>query len=348
MAGALSGPGFERHLWPEFQLEFQGKYHMLRDEIITVFGGSGFVGRHVVRALARDGYRVRVATRRPHLSQDLRVMGVVGQVQLVQANVRVRASVERAVEGASGVVNLVGVLNESGRQSFSRLHALGAKVVAESAAAAGVANLVHMSALGADANSASRYARTKAEGEGFVRAAMENAKILRPSIIFGTDDGFFNRFASMARFSPALPLFGGGKTRFQPVFVGDVAEAVLAALDPVKAPDDIYELGGAGTYTFEALMRFILKTIDRPRFLIPLPFAIGSVIGLIAEIAGAIPFVPTFLTRDQMVQLKCDNVVPDGASGLEDLGITAETIEAIVPAYLECYRRYGQFHERSA
>jgi len=321
---------------------------MLRDEIITVFGGSGFVGRHVVRALTREGYRVRVATRRPHLSQDLRVTGVVGQVQLVQANVRNRPSVERAVAGASGVVNLVGVLNESGRQSFSRLHALGAKIIAEATAKAGITSLVHMSSLGADVNSASRYARTKAEGEAHVLAAMADAKILRPSVIFGTDDGFFNRFAAMARFSPALPLFGGGKSLFQPVFAGDVAAAVVAALDPAKAPDTIYELGGPGTYSFADLMRFVLKTIDRPRFLIPLPFAIGEVIGLIGEIAGSLPFVPTVLTRDQLTQLKSDNVVSEGASGLDDLGITPETIEAVVPAYLECYRRYGQFHERSA
>lgn len=321
---------------------------MLRDEIITVFGGSGFVGRHIVRALAKAGYRVRVAARRPHLAQDLRVMGVVGQVQLVQANVRVASSVERAVEGASGVVNLVGVLNESGRQTFTRLHALGAKTVAEAAAAAGIDRVVHVSAIGADADSPSRYARTKAEGESAVMAALPKATILRPSIVFGAGDSFFNRFASMARFVPALPLFGGGKTRFQPVFAGDVARAVLASLESDEARGRTYELGGPGVYSFAELMRFILDEIDRPRALLPLPWAIGSVIALGAEIAAILPFVEPLITRDQLTQLKRDNVVSEGAGTLADLGIAGETIDAIVPAYLERYRRYGQFHERSA
>jgi uncharacterized protein YbjT (DUF2867 family) len=321
---------------------------MLRDEIITVFGGSGFVGRYVVRALAKAGYRVRVATRRPHLAQDLRVMGVVGQVQLVQANLRVASSVERAVAGASGVVNLVGILEENGRQTFTRLHALGAKTVAEAAASVGIDRLIHVSAIGADAESASRYARTKAEGEAHVRAALPGATILRPSIIFGTDDGFFNRFANMTRYSPALPLFGGGKTGFQPVFAGDVAQAVLAAMETDEAVGETYELGGAGVYTFKELMRFILDEIDRPRFLIPLPFAIGSAIATMTELVAMLPLVPALLTRDQMIQLQSDNVVSDGARTLADLGIVPETIEAIVPEYLGRFRRYGQFHERSA
>ncbi|MDG1416808.1 MAG: complex I NDUFA9 subunit family protein [Maricaulis sp.] len=321
---------------------------MLRDEIITVFGGSGFVGRHVVRALAKAGYRVRVATRRPHLAQDLRVMGVVGQVQLVQANIRVKNSVERAIAGAAGVVNLVGVLNEGGRQTFTRLHALGAKTVAKAAADSGIERLVHFSAIGADAESPSRYARSKAEGEESARNALNSTTILRPSIIFGTDDGFFNRFASMARYMPVLPLFGGGKNRLQPVFAGDVAKAVLACFESPETAGETFELGGAGTYTFEQLMRFILETIDRPRFLAPLPYALGHVIGLFGEISAALPFVEPILTRDQLTQLKLDNVVSPSAKGLSDLGITPETVEAIVPTYLHCYRRYGQFHETSA
>ncbi|MAC38895.1 MAG: complex I NDUFA9 subunit family protein [Oceanicaulis sp.] len=319
---------------------------MLRDEIITVFGGSGFVGRHVVRALAREGYRVRVASRRPHIAQDLRVMGVVGQVQLVQANLRVPASVERALEGASGVVNLVGVLNENGRQTFTRLHAQGAKTVAEAAAAAGIERLVHISAIGADAESASRYARTKAEGEAAVRKALPGATVLRPSIVFGTDDGFFNRFGAMARFVPALPLFGGGKTRFQPVFAGDVAAAVVKALQSDTARGETFELGGPGIYTFEQLMRFILDEIDRPRLLLPLPWAAGQVIAMLSEMAAILPFVQPVITRDQLTQLKRDNVVADGAKTLADLGIEPETVDAIVPSYLVRYRRYGQFHER--
>lgn len=319
---------------------------MLRDDIITVFGGSGFIGRHIVRALAKAGYRVRVASRRPHLAQDLRVMGVVGQVQLVQANLRVAASVERALEGASGVVNLVGILNESGRQTFSRLHALGAKTVAEAAASAGISRVIQMSAIGADAESASQYARSKAEGEAAVKAAVPTATILRPSIVFGTDDAFFNRFADMARFAPALPLFGGGKTKFQPVFAGDVAEAVVAALETPEAQGETYELGGPGVYSFAELMRFILDEIDRPRFLLPLPWQIGSVIAMVSELAAILPFVQPMLTRDQLIQLKSDNVVAEGAKTLADLGVQAETVDSIVPSYLGRYRRYGQFHER--
>lgn len=321
---------------------------MLRDEIITVFGGSGFVGRHVVRALAKAGYRVRVATRRPHLAQDLRVMGVVGQVQLVQANLRVAASVERALDGASGVVNLVGVLNESGRQTFSRLHAVGTATIAQAAAGMGIDRMVQISAIGASADSASRYARTKAEGEAAVLAALPQATILRPSIVFGTEDGFFNRFGALARFVPALPLFGGGKTRFQPVFAGDVGKAVLAAFERSDARGQTYELGGPGVYTFEELMRFILDEIDRPRFLLPLPWAIGKVIATVSELVGALPLMPVLITRDQLIQLQSDNVVSDDAKGLADLGIAGETVEAIVPSYLERYRRYGQFHEREA
>lgn len=319
---------------------------MLRDDIITVFGGSGFIGRHIVRALAKAGYRVRVASRRPHLAQDLRVMGVVGQVQLVQANLRVAASVERALEGASGVVNLVGILNESGRQTFSRLHALGAKTVAEAAASDGISRVIQMSAIGADAESASQYARSKAEGEAAVKAAVPTATILRPSIVFGTDDAFFNRFADMARFAPALPLFGGGKTKFQPVFAGDVAEAVVAALETPEAQGETYELGGPGVYSFAELMRFILDEIDRPRFLLPLPWQIGSVIAMVSELAAILPFVQPMLTRDQLIQLKSDNVVAEGAKTLADLGVQAETVDSIVPSYLGRYRRYGQFHER--
>ncbi|WP_417494137.1 complex I NDUFA9 subunit family protein [Maricaulis sp.] len=319
---------------------------MLRDEIITVFGGSGFVGRHVVRALSKAGYRVRVATRRPHLAQDLRVTGVVGQVQLVQANVRVPSSVERAVEGASGVVNLVGVLSESGRQTFSRLHAQGAKTISEAAASAGITAMVHISAIGADVASASRYARSKAEGEAFVKAALPSATILRPSIIFGNGDGFFNRFASMAQFLPALPLFGGGKSRFQPVYAGDVAQAVLTALTSEAARGETYELGGPGVYTFEELMRFTLDAIDRRRFLVPLPFMLANSIAFLSEMAAILPFVQPALTRDQLIQLRQDNVVSDGAKTLADLGIDGETIEAIVPDYLVPYRRHGQFHER--
>lgn len=323
---------------------------MLRDELVTVFGGSGFVGKYVVRELARRGYRVRVATRRPHIAHELKVMGVVGQVQLVQANLRVEASVDRAVEGASAVVNLVGVLAENGRQTFSRLHTLGAETVAKAAAKAGAARLIHISAIGADAESESRYARTKGEGEARVKSAFKSATILRPSIIFGTEDAFFNRFAGMASlpFMPALPLIGGGKTRFQPVWAGDVADAVANAIEMPASAGKTYEIGGPKVYTFKELMDFILETTDRKRFLAPVPFPVASAMGLAGEISGIIPFVDPFLTRDQVTQLKSDNVVAPRARGIEDLGVTPQTVESIVPAYLVPFRDKGQFHQRAA
>ena len=318
----------------------------LRDEMITVFGASGFIGRYVVRALAKAGYRVRAATRRPHLAHELRPMGVVGQIQLVQANLRDPASVARAVDGADGVINLVGILYEDGRQKFDSLQARGAGLVAEAAKAAGIERVVHISAIGADETSSSKYARTKALGEQAVRAAVPEAVILRPSIVFGEEDSFFNKFADMARFAPGLPLIGGGKTKFQPVWSADVAACAVAALDDAGAQGRTYELGGPNIYTFKELMEFILKTIRRKRLLIPVPFLAAGGMGLVGELTGRLPFVQPFLTRDQVKLLKTDNVV--GASGedvgvIADLGVEPETIEAIVPDYLVRYRKGGQF-----
>lgn len=320
----------------------------LRDEMITVFGASGFIGRYVVRALAKAGYRVRAATRRPHLAHELKPMGVVGQVQLVQANLRNPDSVARAVEGADGVINLVGILFEGGRQSFDSLQSEGAKLVAEKAAEAGIEHFVQISAIGADADSKSKYARTKALGEQAVRAAIPGATVLRPSIVFGTEDQFFNKFADMARFAPALPLIGGGKTKFQPVWCADVAAAAVAALESDAARGKTYELGGPEVYTFKEVMEFILTTIRRKRILVPLPFPVASLMGLGGEISGMLPFVEPFLTRDQVKLLKQDNIV--GISGeevgtLADLGIEPETVEAVVPEYLYRYRKGGQFSE---
>ena len=207
--------------------------------------------------------------------------------------------------------------------------------------------MIQVSAIGASAESASRYAQSKAAGEAAVMAAIPTATVLRPSIIFGTDDGFFNMFGSMARFAPALPLFGGGQSRFQPVFAGDVASAVLAAFEDKAARGQTYELGGPGVYSFKELMQFILNETDRPRFLVPLPYSIGTVMGMAFEMLAILPFVQPMLTRDQMIQLQSDNVVSDGAKGLADLGITPETVEAIVPGYIARYRRHGQFHEKS-
>lgn len=319
----------------------------MRGDVITVFGGSGFIGRYVTRSLAKAGARIRVATRRPHLALDLKVTGDVGQVQLAQANIRDRASVERAVEGADAVVNLVGVLFEAGRQRFASVHAQGAQTIAEAAAAAGASRFIHVSAIGADAGSSALYARTKAEGEARVREACPNATILRPSIVFGEEDAFFNRFAAMARFAPGLPLIGGGRTRFQPVFVGDVASAVTAALADPTAAGRVFELGGPRVYTFKELMAYILAEIDRKRLLLPMPFVLAGAVGLAGETFGALPFAKPFLTRDQVKLLKTDNVVADDAAALSDLGIEPRSVESVVPAYLERYRKYGQFHERA-
>lgn len=316
---------------------------MLRDEMITVFGGSGFIGRYAVRALVKAGYRVRVATRLPHVANDLKPMGTVGQIQLVQANVRNKASIERAVEGASAVINLTGILAPSGRQTFRSIQAQGAQHIAEAAKAAGITRFVQISAIGADADSKSAYAQTKAAGEKAVMDTIPTATVLRPSIVFGPEDGFFNRFAQMALYTPALPLIGGGKTLFQPVWAGDVGAAILAALESPAAQGRIYELGGPATYSFKALMQFMLATIQRPRLLVPLPWLGAYVIGFAGEIAGALPFVPTVLTRDQVTLLKTDNVVAQGMPGLADLGISPASVESVVPTYLYRFRRGGQF-----
>ena len=315
--------------------------------LVTVIGGSGFLGRHIVRALARKGYRVRVAVRRPDLAGHLQPLGGVGQIHAVQANVRYPASVQTACEGADAVVNLVGLLYESGRQTFPGIHVFGARVAGRAAAEAGATHLVHLSAIGADHASPAEYGRTKAEGEDEIRSGFANATILRPSIVFGPEDDFFNRFAGLARFAPALPLIGGGGTRFQPVFVGDVAAAVCAALDGDAARARTYELGGPEVMTFEEVLRFILRTIERKRLLVPLPFPAAKLQG---AILGLLP--KPLLTIDQVRMLETDNVVSDAAEAagltLAGLGITPQAVEAIVPEYLERFRRTGQFETRQA
>lgn len=319
-------------------------------KLAVVFGGSGFLGRNVVRELARRGWRVRVAVRRPHHAQFLRTMGAVGQIQLKQCNVRYAPSVADALTGADAVVNLVGILFQSGSQRFDTVQAGGAATVARLAAEAGIANFVHVSAIGADEESDSLYARAKGEGERAVREAIPTAAIIRPSILFGPEDGFFNRFAAMAAMSPALPLIGGGKTRFQPVYVDDAADAVAAALERPEAAGRVYEIGGPRIYTFRELMELMLAETGRRRVLIPVPFPVASLIGLAGEIAGAFPFVTPPLTRDQVRQLKRDNVVDtSGAVGvLADLGVEPDTVEAVLPSYMVRYRKYGQFAEINA
>jgi NADH dehydrogenase len=314
---------------------------MVSDRIVTVFGGSGFVGRHVIRALAGKGLRVRNAVRRPDLAGHLQPLGSVGQVHSVQANIRDTRSVREAMEGAYAVVNLAGVLYESGRQSFEAVHVDGARRIAEAADAAGVTHLVQMSAIGADAQSPSAYGRTKAAGEEAVLSSFRGATVLRPSIVFGPEDSFFNRFAAMARISPFLPLIGGGATRFQPVFAGDVGDAVAKAVCGEIQPA-VYELGGPEVKTFRELMEFVLKVTDRKRALLPIPFAAAR---LQASVLQMLP--KPLLTVDQVHLLETDNVVSDAAQAqgrtLEGIGIRPSAIETIVPAYLYSYRRAGQF-----
>lgn len=322
----------------------------MRGKLVTVFGGSGFIGRYVVRALCKSGARVRVAMRRPHLGAELRICGDVGQVQVVQANVRDPASVARALDGADAAVNLVGLLFEKGRQTFDDVQAAGAANVAAAAKAAGISAFVQMSAIGADPASKSAYGRTKAQAEAAVRDAFPAATILRPSIVFGPEDDFFNRFADMAKMAPALPLIGGGVTRFQPVFVGDVAAAVVAALGEPSAAGKTYELGGPRIYSFRELLEFIMRETARPRILVNLPFPIAQLLGKVTDAVFRFnPFAGPPLTGDQVEMLKTDNVVADGSLTLADLGVAPlETVEAITPSYLYRFRPYGQFQTKSA
>lgn len=310
--------------------------------LITLIGGSGFLGRHAVRALARRGFRIRVAVRRPDLAGHLQPLGGVGQIALVQANVRYPASLEAACQGAEAVVNFTGVLQSSGAQSFAAIHAFGAEASAKAAKAAKAESFIQISAIGADAASASAYARSKAEGEARAKAAFTGAMVLRPSVVFGPEDDFFNRFAQMARFSPALPLIGGGATRFQPVFAGDVGEAIASLIERGIADGRTYELGGPEVLSFREILEYVLKVTGRRRLLAPLPFPVASLIGMLAQYLPGAP-----ITADQVELLKSDNVVSAQAARegrtLEGLGLVPRAIEAIVPAYLYRYRKAGQF-----
>jgi NADH dehydrogenase len=312
-------------------------------KLITVFGGSGFVGRHVVRALARRGYRIRVAVRRPDLAGHLQPLGGVGQIAAVQANLRNRDSVDRAVRGADHVINCVGILFESGRNSFDAVQDFGARAVAEAARAEG-AGLTHISAIGADPDSGSIYARSKARAEAAIAKIAPDAVIMRPSIIFGPEDDFFNKFAEMARLSPALPLIGGGETKFQPVYVGDVAEAVALSVDGKLQAGTTYELGGPRVMTFKQCLEEVLETVHRKRALMPLPWGLASFIG---KIASLVPFIDPPLTSDQVTLLKTDNVVSEAADAenrtLSGMAIRPATIEAVLPSYLGRYRPHGQY-----
>lgn len=320
--------------------------------LVTLFGGSGFVGGNIVRALAKEGWRIRVAVRRPWQAYKLRLLGDVGQIEIVQANVRAPETVSRALEGAEAAVYAVGVLYESGRQGFEALHAEGPRVVAETAVR-GVQRLVLISALGADPVSPARYGRSKAEGEASVRAVLPGATILRPSVVFGPGDHLFNRFASLALISPALPLIGGGLTRMQPVFVGDVARAAARALVDPSTAGRTYELGGPGVHTFRELIELTLREIGRSRLLVEVPWALAETIGRAGDagawLRGPLPMLPEPpLTSDQVAMLRVDTVVSSGAASLADLGVAATAMAPILPTYLYPYRKGGQFADQAA
>lgn len=307
-------------------------------KLATIIGGSGFLGRHIVRALAREGWRIRVGGRYPHTANFLRPMGRVGQIQIVKANLLKRDDLALMMKEADAAINLTGILFQWGSQRFQAIHADGAAAFAESASANGIRTLIHFSALGANTDSPSAYARTKAEGEKLVRSACPDAIIMRPSVVFGPEDDFFNRFARLARISPVLPLIGGGHTRFQPVYVGDVAQATKVALDDPAAAGKTFELGGPEVMTLKEVMQLVLHVTHRRRLLMNLPFGIAKIQAIFL---GLLPNPP--LTLDQVRLLQTDNVVTPGAPGLSDLGVRATAAEAIVPAYLWRFRKLGEF-----
>jgi uncharacterized protein YbjT (DUF2867 family) len=311
-------------------------------DLVTVFGASGFVGRHAVRALAAQGYRIRAVSRRPNLANFLLPAGQVGQIQIVKGNLNKEADVARAVEGASAVVIASGVMIGHGGQHPEAINGDGPGRIARAAFKAGVGRLVLISAIGADPAAISEYARSKGLGERAVREAFPRAAILRPSLVFGPEDKFFNRFAGLARFLPALPLIGGGKTRFQPVYVGDVAAAVVRAVGDPVAAGRIFELGGPKMWSFRELMVFILAETGRKRWLVPVPFFLAKIQAFFLQIPGFIG-LPALLTVDQVRLLAADNVVQPGAFTLDDLGVSPKTVEAVVPGYLWRFHPKGQF-----
>jgi uncharacterized protein YbjT (DUF2867 family) len=313
-------------------------------KLVTIIGGSGFVGRYIARRLAKEGWRVRVAVRRPNEALFVKPYGVPGQVEPVACNIRDDASVRAVVHGADAVVNCVGTFRKGGKNNFDAVQVEGAGRVARIAAAEGVARLVQISSIGADAGSDCDYARSKGEGEAAVLAAFPTAVILRPSVIFGTEDGFFNRFAAMTRFGPILPVVGAD-TRFQPVHVDDVAQAAVKAVVGEAAPGT-YELGGPEVDTFRGLMGRMLKVIQRRRAVVNVPFFVARIMGFAFDMVEAVTLgliENKMITRDQVKSLRQDNVVASGARGLADLGITPTAMEAVLPEYLWRYRPSGQY-----
>lgn len=313
-------------------------------KLVTIFGGSGFVGRYIARRMAMAGWRVRVAVRRPNEALHVRPYGAVGQVEPILANIRDEDSTRAAISGADAVINCVGILQQTNRQKFEAVHTKAAGRVARLAAEEGVARLVHVSAIGADEQAQSEYARTKALGESAVLEAFPSAVILRPSVIFGSEDAFFNRFAGLASISPVVPMVGA-KTRFQPVFVDDVAQAAVIGATGNTAVG-IYELGGPEVASFRDLMKRMLKSTRRNRLLVNLPFFMARIDAAILDFAQAVSlglFTNKILTRDQVKQLAHDNVVAKGAKGFDDLGIDPTPIETVLDEYLYCFRPYGQY-----
>ena len=314
-------------------------------KLVTIYGGSGFVGRYIARRMAKEGWRVRVAVRRPNEAIFVKPYGVVGQVEPILCNIRDDASVEAAMNGADAVVNCVGILAESGKNTFDAIQSEGAARVARIAAVNGIETMVHVSAIGADATGSSAYQRTKAEGEAAVLEHMPNAVILRPSIVFGPEDQFFNRFASMTRLSPLLPVVGAD-TKFQPVYVDDISKAAALALNGTAAPG-IYELGGPDVNTFRELMTQMLEVIRRRRLVVNIPFFVGAIMGATFDVLGKLTFglIPAQITSDQVKNLRNDNVVSQDAKSFEDLGITPVSLEAVLPDYLWRFRPSGQYSE---
>jgi NADH dehydrogenase len=306
--------------------------------LVTIFGGSGFLGRHMVRALANDGWRIRVAVRRPNNALFLKPMGRVGQIQIVKANVQDEEAVRSALKGAEAAINLVAVLYQSGNQRFESLHVEAAERIARLASEMGVQRLLHVSALGVERNTRARYAVTKTLGEARVRERFPQATIFRPSVVFGPEDQLFNRFAALARLSPMLPLIGGGGTKFQPVFVGDVARAAAKVLADPATAGKTYELGGPEIMTLKQIMELVLKETRRNRILLPVPFGLARAKALVLGL-----FPNPLLTFDQVRLLETDNVVSEGAPSFRELGILPEATAAIVPSYLWRFRKHGEF-----
>jgi len=321
------------------------------DRLVTVFGGSGFVGRHVVRALAREGWRVRVAVRRPDLAWFLKTLGAVGQIEAVQANLRYPDSVRAAVAGASAVVNAVGIKRQSSRQNYDAVHVFGAAEIALAAAAEGASMLAQISGIGADPASTNLYIASKGRGEAAAREAFPGLVVLRPSVVFGPEDEFFNRFAALARLLPVLPLFGGGATRLQPVFAGDIGLATAHTLSDAAAAGKIYELGGPDVMTLREIVEHTLRVVERRRLLAPLPFPLARLLARSTEIASAVSLgkFPKALaiTRDEIELLRFDNVVSAaaiaGGRAVRDLGIIPQSVETVTPSYLYRFRKTGQY-----